>query len=352
MIFPFTITPDVQSIQKVLIVRQDRLGDLILTLPLATWLKKHKPELIVDMLVPQYSAPIAEACPDIDTVHHLPANLKEANAYAEMLNILRASGYDLCIVPNTKSIIAKLIYDAHIPYRVGQGLRWHGWRYNLPVFQKRKMPVMHELDYNFQLLNRWLPSPSQQEVQFNIQVSDTAVQKVKQLLASHSIKDYSIIHPGSGGSAIDISPELLGKLAASGTLSDKVIVTGSANEAHLAEQLVEASGHKVLNLCGALSLHELMALIQHCTIFIGNSTGPLHIARALGRPVLGFYSTFPACHPMRWGPYAKTKSQVLLPPNEFYSGFEPDKAKSALNMKQIELNTIIQKLKGILGQEV
>lgn len=351
MIFPFTITPDLQSIGKVLIVRQDRLGDLILTLPLATWLKKHKPELIVDMLVPQYSAPIANACPDINTVHHLPANLKEANAYAEMRNILRASGYDLCIVPNTKSVIAKLIYDAHIPYRVGQGLRWHGWRYNLPVFQKRKMPVMHELDYNFQLLDRWLPMPDTKEVQFNLQIPELAINNVNNLLAFHGVDAYSIIHPGSGGSAIDVSPDLLGQLAASGALPGKIVVTGAPGEAHLAQKMVEASGHQVLNLCGALSLHELMALMLNCNIFIGNSTGPLHIARALGRPVLGFYSTFPACHPIRWGPYGKTKSQVILPPNEFFSGFEMNKTQSAENMKNIELNAIIQKLNIILGDE-
>lgn len=351
MIFPFIHTPDLLSIYKILIVRQDRLGDLILTLPLAAWIKKHKPEMIIDVLVPQYSAPIAEACPDINTVHLLPDNLNDHNAFLQMRKILHEAAYDLCIVPNTKSIIAKLVYDAQIPYRVGQGLRWHGWRYNLPVFQKRKMPVMHELDYNFQLLERWLPSPNNKEVEFNLNIPDSAVLKVNNLLASHGIDTYSVIHPGSGGSAIDVGPDVLGQLVVSGVLPGKVVVTGAPAEAHLAQKLSEASGYQVLNLSGALSLHELMALIRNCNIFIGNSTGPLHIARALGRPVLGFYSSFPACHPIRWGPYGKTKSQVILPPNEFFSGFEKNKTQSVENMKHIELKAIIQKLEIILGDE-
>jgi heptosyltransferase-3 len=351
MMQPFNSIPDFYKIQKVLIVRQDRLGDLILTLPLASWLKYHNPDLVVDFLVPSYSAEIAEACPDVDTVHRLPSDLHNIEDYKRLLQTLQNQSYDLCIVPNTKSIIAKLVYQANIAYRVGQGLRWHGWRYNLPVFQKRKKPVMHELEYNFQLLSRWLPMPNQSDVKFNLVVSKAAQLKVKNVLDSHQVKEYSILHPGSGGSAIDVNPELLGQLVATNALPGKVIITGTKGEMKLAEMVAKASGYQTLNLCGQLNMQELMACIQHCQIFIGNSTGPLHIARAFDRPVLGFYSTFPACHPIRWGPYAKTKSQVIIPPNEFFSGFEFDKNRSAENMKTITLDSIQQKLSLILGEE-
>lgn len=69
---------------------------------------------------------------------------------------------------------------------------------------------------------------------------------------------------------------------------------------------------KTKNLVGLFSLAELKALINYSDIFIANSTGPLHIAAALGKYVIGFYPKIAQCSPARWGPYS-VKSKVFTP---------------------------------------
>jgi ADP-heptose:LPS heptosyltransferase len=113
--------------------------------------------------------------------------------------------------------------------------------------------------------------------------------------------------------------------------------------------LASAAGRRLVDATGLFSLSELSALISGCDLFLSNSTGPLHIARAFNRPLLGFYCTVPACHPMRWGPYAQEKSNTVLPPDESYETFQRDKKRSMEGMKKIRVETIVERLKALVG---
>lgn len=343
-------TPEFSRLKRILIIRQDRLGDLILSLPLIDLIHSRYPEHQIDFLVPEYTGDIARAYEGIHQVISLPPNWNEREGFEQVLSLIRKEKYDLVIIPNTKSRIAELVWKAGIPYRIGQGFRLHGWRYNLPVFQSRKMPAMNELDYNFNLLSRWFPQPNPVTVKFHLNPPTEAVLLVQKFLREQGIVHYCIIHPGSGGSAIDISPEKLGQLIGEYTFPGEILLTGSASEAELVRQVQAHSGGKGLNCAGEFSLSELMALIQGCELFIGNSTGPLHLARAFERPLLGFYSSIPPCHPKRWGPYGKEAEQTLLPPGESYTAFERDKEKSRENMGRLSLEVIKARLDRILGR--
>ena len=128
----------------------------------------------------------------------------------------------------------------------------------------------------------------------------------------------------------------------------EVIVTGTSDESALYRGLASAAKRRLVDATGQFSLPELIALISGCDLFLSNSTGPLHIARALNRRLLGFYCTVPACHPMRWGPYAQEKSNTILPPDESYETFQPDKKLSVEGMKKIRVETIVERLRAIL----
>jgi ADP-heptose:LPS heptosyltransferase len=112
-------------------------------------------------------------------------------------------------------------------------------------------------------------------------------------------------------------------------------VTGSAGEAALAEGVVREAGTGAVAAAGRFSLQQMIALIAGADFFISNSTGPLHLARALGRPLLGIYTTVAACHPKRWGPYGWEESHTLLPPGESFDRFERDKRRSEARMRAI-----------------
>ena len=88
-----------------------------------------------------------------------------------------------------------------------------------------------------------------------------------------------------------------------------IILTGSNSEIELCERL--AIGNNAINLSGKFSLEELIALISISDLFVANSTGPLHIAAALGKPVVGFYPPVPALSATRWGPYTNKKALFI-----------------------------------------
>ena len=69
---------------------------------------------------------------------------------------------------------------------------------------------------------------------------------------------------------------------------------------------------KATDLCGELDLEHLAALLSVASLVVANSTGPLHIADALGTRVIGLYSPYRSAAPHRWGPYGQPEN-VFVP---------------------------------------
>ena len=141
------------------------------------------------------------------------------------------------------------------------------------------------------------------------------VKKVKEVLKENNIdpeKPIIIFHPGSLGSSIDLPIEKFKELIQ--MVNDKtgfqIIFTGSENEKQLCEGLV--INNSVKNFAGNFSLSEMISLINLSSVFISNSTGPIHIAAALNKNTIGFYPKILACSAKRWGPYS-VKAKVFTP---------------------------------------
>jgi lipopolysaccharide heptosyltransferase II len=88
-----------------------------------------------------------------------------------------------------------------------------------------------------------------------------------------------------------------------------VVVTGSASERDLAAAVVSGMEAPALNLAGQTNLEELRALLVEATLVISGDTGPLHLASALGRPVVGIFGP---TDPVNTGPLAPTAATVRL----------------------------------------
>jgi len=109
------------------------------------------------------------------------------------------------------------------------------------------------------------------------------------------------------------------------------VITGVAGEFELCDN-VNSVCTEAFNLCGKLSLPETIALISKAKLFISNSTGVLHIAAALGVPVIGLYPNTPHISRKRWGPLTE-KSTIISPPQNSLSEYNDD-------MSQITVQTV------------
>lgn len=303
------------SPKNILIVRTDRIGDVILSLPLASILKKKFPGVRVSFLVRDYTAPLVKTCKYVDEV----LILHEKNGKPSIApNVVALKDkFDACIVAFPTYPIALLLFLSGIKIRIGSGYRWYSFLFNRKVYEHRKYGERHELEYNVRLLRELEidETVNRDNANFGIEVCSSLSQRIFDKLKSlgwDGIQKIIVIHPGSGGSAVDLPYLKMKSLAEkiSNETEAVLVITGGEHEKELCNSFVVSN--KVINTAGMFNLEELTALINNAEILIANSTGPIHIASALGKNVIGFYPKFAAVSPKRWGPYS-TKAEIFQP---------------------------------------
>ncbi len=289
---------------RILISRTDRLGDLILALPFIETMKMRYPESSFDVLTSDYAAPILKNIKYIDKVVTLDNGRlqKEKEYQAEFLQRIKESNYHTALVLFPDKIISRLLYEAGIPYRIGTGRRFHSIYFNYHIFHSRKGNKKHESEYNLDFLRFF-----RQGVLFKIpklDLKNRELDEARKLLTLDRIKaDFLILHPGSGGSAqqwpLEQFIELYDLLTKKGLT---VLMTGSNEEGLRIKKAAENYGFKVNSFAGKTDLLTLAALLSLAGVVVANSTGPLHLAAAVGTKVIGIYPSEHAMSPVRWGP--------------------------------------------------
>lgn len=307
-----------EHVERFLIVRTDRLGDVVLTLPMLSILRKTYPRAFIAMLLSRYTGEIVEGNPYLDKIlwyddGEIPL------PFGSMLEHLREGRFDAVVVVHPTLRLARLMFRARIPVRIGTGYRYYSFLFNRKVYEHRKDARRHELEYNLRLLEQLgcHPEADIRSQDFAIQIPADAADRVARRLQSLGVeasRRIVILHPGSGGSAKEWPLASFGKLALrlSADPTIQIVVTGSGGEETLAQAIVRATSGKAVSLAGAFEVKELAALCAGASLFIANSTGPLHIAAAIGTPVIGLYPQLTAMSPNRWGPYTARK-RVYVP---------------------------------------
>ena len=303
------------KLRRFLIVRTDRIGDVILTAPVAFAIKQAVPEAHVTLLCRRLTAVIGERNPAIDSVLTVDTDDGGRHTFFELAHMIRSGNFDCAIVVHPTFYLAILLAWVKIPVRVGTGYRFYSFLFNRRHYEHRKESIKHEVDYNLGLLkalNFSVPSPV---FQFEITAEDE--QQASAALRETGIspdEPYCVIHPGSGGSAMDWPPESYA--SASNLFVEKlhlpVVVTWGPGEKKLAEKIKRKTEKNVHMLQDALSLPVLASLLRHAEFLLAPSTGILHLANTVGTPVIGLYPPIKHESPVRWGPYGH-QEMTLVP---------------------------------------
>jgi ADP-heptose:LPS heptosyltransferase len=226
---------------------------------------------------------------------------------------IRKRRFDAVVIVYPRHRLAWLMALARIPVRVGTGFRIYSFLFNRKVYEHRKDAARHELEYNISLL-RQLDCQASDKPRFVISIPDGVRQRAKEILAPAGGKPVVVVHPGSGGSAREWGAERFGALADELIRGDHVavFVTGTDAEDAKVNEVIRHTGGRAISLVGKLSVKELAAVIERAVLFVANSTGPLHIAAAMGTPVIGIYPQHTAMSARRWGPWTERK-RVFVP---------------------------------------
>ncbi len=301
---------------RILVIRTDRIGDVLLSTPVLSVLREQDGGCHISMLVSPYAAGAIEGHPALDEiiVDERSGRHGGPGGFLRLVGELRAGRFDAALVLHPTARLALACRLAGIRIRIGTGYRAYGLLFNRRIYEHRREASKHEVEYNLSLARALFEGAGEAAPQ--IHVPESARRALADRMDRWRLRPGDplvLLHPGSGGSArdwpADCFAELAGRLARSGI---PVVVTGSAGERDLVEGVAGSLPDQVIGVAGELDLKELAALLQASTLCVTNSTGPLHVASAVGTPAVALFCPIKPCSPVRWGPFGGDHD-ILMP---------------------------------------
>ena len=284
---------------NIIISRTDSVGDMILALPVAKVLKDHFPEIKIAMLGKKYTKAVAEACEYID-------EFIDAEDFYNKNILIDNQEPQAIVILNTDMKIARRAKDLKIPIRIGTGRNIVFLKTcNYPVWFSRRKSSLNEAQLNLKLLR---PFKIKKTFQLEFIVTSYGLTKLQLLQNDLSFlirpdKFNLIIHTKSKGNAREWSMNNFVTLI--NNLDEKmynIFITGTENEREFIQPLLNKVCKKVIDVIGLIPLEQLLPFIKSCDALLGNSTGPLHIAAAVGIDAIGLYPPIKTRDVRRWGP--------------------------------------------------
>ncbi len=299
-----------QDIQKILVIRLSSIGDIVHTLPAVAAIGTTYPEAEISWLVEARYAPLIEDNPflkrilTVDTLGWRKRifSIRTTQEVVQSISFLRSEAFDVAIDFQGLLKTALIGRLARSGRRVGLASGWlkepsSGWFY---TEQAPAAGAKHVVEENLALA-RWLGARINRW-EFPLPHDEAEERWATEALARIQADAFILINPGAGWIAKRWPPSnyarLIARLEHEGPWS--VILNGSQAEAGQIQSIVRDSGARRAHYVPA-SIRQLIALTRRARLFIGGDTGPLHIAAALGVPIVALYGP---TNPGRNGPFA------------------------------------------------
>lgn len=300
--------------RRLLLVRMDRIGDLILTLPVDEALTGVE----ASWWITQGLGFIAVSANPRRNARELKRKIRLLE-FLRLLKEIRRERFDAAIIFHGPWWVSFLFWLARIPIRAGVKSQWHSYLFlNRAIRQKRSRAEMSELEYNFQLVERALQlrENSLKRSPLRLVCEDTDRASV---LQAHGLvrNSFYVVHPGMGGSALNWPLEHYVQLIHELSQTAPVVITGTATDEPFLSPIRNAlqshpTAHPISWLDGRLDGRKLIALLSSAKAIVAPSTGVLHIAASTGQPTIGIFSPVRVQQPRRWRPQG-VRVKSLMP---------------------------------------
>jgi len=297
--------------RHILVARTDKIGDLLLSLPVLQALRKAYSKARLTALVSSYASPVVQGHPCLDAVE----TLEPGEGTASLVRRFRVLKPDVFLALYPRPTQAFAAAWAGIPLRVGTAFRWYSFLYDRRVQVHRSRCDRHEADYNLDLVRALGLVPKESSILFPLKKGERSFARTY-LKAKGITGPYVVMHPGHRGSALNWKPERYGELLRGlGRKGMKALVTGGPDERTLLKKVEEIAGPSGKGRAfapGELDLRSLAAVLEGASCLVSGSTGVMHLAAAVGTPTVSLFCPIPATTPVRWGPWGN-KNTVLMP---------------------------------------
>jgi lipopolysaccharide heptosyltransferase II len=291
------------GVRKLLCVRLDSLGDVLMTTPALRALRESLPDCHLTLLTSAAGAAAARHIPEIDDalVFAAPWMKTAPGAPAEdlaMVDRLAALGFDAAVIFTVYSQnplpAAYLCYLAGIPLRLAHCRENpYGLLTDWEIDPEPQDIVRHEVRRQLELVGTVGALTTNERLSFTVPLAATgsAIRRLAALDIDRT-RPLVVVHPGASAASRRYPPAQFARAIDLLTRQTgcEVVFTGDANERSLASSIREDMHEPTHVLAGELSLAELAALIGEADLLVSNNTGPAHLAAALGTPVVDLYA--------------------------------------------------------------
>jgi heptosyltransferase-2 len=297
------------NVKKILILRPDRIGDIILATPSLEAIRDSFPDAYIALLVSTQTRDLVISNPFVNEV--IAIRYKGITGLFRnkgLIERLRRRQFDLAVVLYPALWCSLLTFLCRIPHRLGYDFHGNGFLLTIKVPYRCEKEIKHEVDVNLDVLRAI--GVEQKRKELHISISETAEKRITSFLNNNQIKPNEkvvIIHPGSFEKYIRWRSSGFAEVA--DRLNDecgvRVVILGGPNEGEIVNDVIKKMKKKAIPALG-LTIAETTSLIKRANLFIGNSTGPMHMAAALRIPVVAIFGNI---HPLdcyqKWGPYGE-----------------------------------------------
>ena len=290
--------------KKILVIKLWALGDSVVSLPMIRGIRKNLPKAEIDVLAHRRNMAAYQNNSDINKIIEF--------SFSNIFGIFRK--YDLCIDTEPYLNVSAIISLWCARYRIGFS---HGVRSLLyaetSLFSKKQHMVQNYLD-----LIRKIGIKYDTGMLVRLETTEKEKSSVELFLKNNKISEKDFVAGITPGVAESVKTRMW-PVERMAELADwiiekhraKVILLDSPANKETVHKIQNLMKHKPIIAMGELSIREVFNLIERCSIFICNDTGPMHIAAAQGVKTIGLFGPNT---PVLWGPYGKNNISVYHPP--------------------------------------
>lgn len=300
------------SVTKTLLIRIDRMGDLILTLPVdqlpvlkdhnCSWLINEGLEFVITNSSPQRK-------------YQTISKKFSIKNFFKVYHIIKKLNPDISISFHSPWWINLALFLNFVPLRIGVKSQWHSFLFlNKGIRQKRSQSTQHEFEYNAELvyfgINQTYNLKPETQSLFCKLVPPKNIDSIRHLFPES--KNYIVVHPGMGGSALNLPSSKYIELIRTLSQDYDIVITGTILDRKYINPIKSALD-KVGNiywLNEKINSAELLTVLSHAQGYIGPSTGVTHLAASLGVATLGLYPPIKVMSATRWSPRGNKTTSV------------------------------------------
>ena len=290
---------DLSSLNKILLIRLRRIGDVVMTTPAVTALKHALPLASLTYVIEEPLRRLVEGNPDLDHVMVVPPSQSVAG-FIGLIRQIRKESYDAVLDFHGGPRASRIAWLSGARFKVGYELKYKSAFYDIRVPRSRPEGPIHSVESHFNLVRALglgveKPLPSL----FLPPAREEEKEKIDQYWREYGLGGARVaaVHIGAGNEFRDWGTEnmaaLTGRLIRFAGV--KVVLVGAERDGARAELIREKDPRFIFSLAGKINLIELRELIARAALFVGPDSGPMHIAAATRTPIVALFGpTLPA----------------------------------------------------------